>query len=279
VLVCPLLFSFAYPEAITTLRRFLDKADLILDDVMLDSGAPTVWSKGLHIDIDDFARFILWVRDYKRIKTTTCVALDVLPIKRDQSTVEEIDKCAETSLKNFLYFKELEIDSIAVYHFGENRRWLDKILEHTSHIGLGGMHKLQKKSAHREWLDDTWDYLLNQNIKALKVHGFAQTSISVMQRYDWHSVDSTSALMSAAMGRVYLPGFNVDSSYSYTKCSTLMAGAKHPPQHAAQLNGLQKDGIEAYLKSIGFKYEDLFDHYQRIAINVQFFMDFVEEMK
>ena len=27
------------------------------------------------------------------------------------------------------------------------------------------------------------------------------------------------------------------------------------------------------------EYEDLFDHYKRIAINVQFFMDFVEEVK
>ena len=55
VLVCPLLFSFAYP-GFSDLRRYLDQADLVLDHVMLDSGSPSVWSKGLHINLDDYSR-------------------------------------------------------------------------------------------------------------------------------------------------------------------------------------------------------------------------------
>jgi len=281
LLICPLLFSFAYPVGVENLFKFLNRNGLILDHVMLDSGAPTVWSKGLHIDLDDYSRFILWVRDYKRIKRVTCVSLDVIRAKRDVWNIEEMDRCAETSLKNFLYFKTLGIDSIAVYHYGEQRKWLDKILEHTNHVGLGGMHKLQKKSAHREWLDGTWDYLEKQNVKDLKVHGFAQTSISGMQRYPWHSVDSTSALMSAAMGRVYLPGLDADGSYNFSRCNYLAAGDRtFEPDHARWLGRVPeaREKLVRYLHSIGHKWDDLFDPYKRVEMNVKFFRQFVRRL-
>ena len=86
LILCPLLFSFAYSNACPDLWNYLDRGDLILDQLMIDSGAPTVWSKGLHINLDDYAQFINWVRDNKRIKNLTCVSLDVLPTRRDEST-------------------------------------------------------------------------------------------------------------------------------------------------------------------------------------------------
>ena len=199
--------------------------------------------------------------------------LDVIP--RDRSETEE---CAKASFENFLDFKELGIDSIPVYHYMEHRKWLDKMLDHSTYIGLGGMHQSENRRSRHEWLDGTWEYLIRQNIKGLKVHGFAQTSLPVMQRYDWFSVDSTSALMSAAMGRVYLPGFSCDG-YTHNRCFSLRAGRKMAAGHASRLNGQMKDEINAYLNSIGFNYRDLFDHYKRIAINVQFFMNFVNEVK
>ena len=143
------------------------------------------------------------------------------------------------------------------------------------------MAKLLQKRKRLEWLDNTWEYLQRQNITDLRVHGFAQTSVSTMQRYPWWSVDSTSALMSAAMGRVYLPRFSSDG-YDYTRYFSISAGEKLPTRwrdHADYLCGPVKEEIATYLNSIGFNYRDLFDHYKRIAINVRFFMNFVNEVK
>lgn len=269
LVLCPLLFSFAYRKSCSDLWSYLSKRDLIVDHFMLDSGAPTVRSKGVYVDLDEYAQVIRWVQDNPWVKQATTVSLDVIP--RDRSEREE---CAAASLRNFLYFKEQGIDSIAVYHYGEKRKWLDKMLAHSSYIGLGGM----QRGSHEEWLDRTWRYLIRQNIKGLKVHGFAQTALTTMQRYDWHSVDSASAVMAAAMGKVYLPGVN-DGGYTYTRYCSLSAGTKMSAVHASRLKGTVKEEISAYLKSIGFRYEDLFNHYKRIAINVRFFMNFIQEVK
>ena len=273
LVLCPLLFSFAYRESCSDLWSYLDQDDLILDSFMVDSGAPTVRSQGIYIDLDEYAQVIRWIQDNPLVRQATAVSLDVIP--RDRSETEE---CAEASLENFLYFKEQGISSIPVYHYREQRKWLDKMLENTNHIGLGGMAKFLHKRQRLEWLDGVWEYLMKQNIKGLKVHGFAQTALTTMQRYPWFSVDSASAVMAAAVGRVYLPGVN-DGGYTYTRYFPLSAGTKMSAMHASRLKGTVKEEISAYLKSIGFRYEDLFNHYKRIAINVQFFMNFVKEVK
>lgn len=269
LVLCPLLFSFAYRKSCTDLWSYLSREHLVLDHLMIDSGAPTVRSQGIYIDRDEYGQFIQWVQENPLVNQVTPVSLDVIP--RDRS---ETEKCAQASLENFLYLKKCRVNSLPVYHYGEHRKWLDRILEQTNHIGLGGMAKLLQKRQRLEWLDGVWEYLMKQNIKGLKVHGFAQTSPSTMQRYSWYSVDSASAVISAAMGRVYLPKF-----YCANRCFSLLAGTKMLAGHASLLDGLVKDEINAYLNSIGFNYRDLFDHYKRIAINVRFFMNFVEEIK
>lgn len=274
LVLCPLLFSFAYRKSCSDLWSYLDQDDLILDSLMIDSGAPTVCSKGIQVDLDEYGQFIQWVQGNPWVKHVNPVSLDVIP--RDRS---ETEKCAQASLANFLHFKDLGIDSLPVYHYGEHRKWLDMMLDHSTYIGLGGMHQSESRRSRHEWLDGVWDYLEKQNIKGLKVHGFAQTALPVMQRYDWCSVDSTSAVMAAAMGRVSLPGLNFDGTYDYSRSFSLPAGKKMSAGHAARLNGAVKEEISLYLNTIGFQYKDVFNHYRRVAINVRLFMGFIKEVK
>jgi len=241
---------------------------------MIDSGAVSVASKGIHVDLDEYGQFINWVQGNGWVKQVIPVSLDVIP--RDRS---ETEKCAQASLANFLYFKKSGIDSLPVYHYGEHRKWLDKILDHSTYIALGGMHQSESRRSRHEWLDETWEYLIRQNIKGLRVHGFAQTALPVMQRYPWCSVDSTSAVMAACYGKVYLPGLNFDGTYDFTRSFSLPAGKKMSAGHASSLTGPVKEEISLYLNTIGFRYQDMFDHYKRIAINVCLFIGFIKEVK
>ena len=60
---CPLLFSVAYLQSCSDLWEYLDRGDLILDHLMIDSGAVSVASKGIDIDLEKYAYFIHCVRD------------------------------------------------------------------------------------------------------------------------------------------------------------------------------------------------------------------------
>ena len=81
LVLCPLLFSFAYRQSCSDLWSYLDQDNLILDNLMIDSGAPTVHSKGVHIDLEEYGRFIRWVQDNGWVKQVTAVSLDVIPAR------------------------------------------------------------------------------------------------------------------------------------------------------------------------------------------------------
>jgi hypothetical protein len=58
----------------------------------------------------------------------------------------------------------------------------------------------------RKWLDHVWDkYLTNPDgTPRVKVHGFGLTTLDLMYRYPWYSVDSTSWVKIGMFGAIYL---------------------------------------------------------------------------
>lgn len=270
VLTCPLLFSFAYPVSLMRLFLYLDRNDLVIHHIMIDSGAFSAWSKGIEIDLEEYAEWVANVATYNRVRSLDCVALDVIP--KDKSEREE---SAKQSFKNYLRMKKLGVDSIPVFHYGETFKWLDKMLEHTNHIGLGGVARLRIDN--RQWLDKVFRYLDKQNIRGLKVHGFGQTSVPNLQRYSYFSVDSTSALMAAANARVYAPKFIGEGPYDFRH--HWMLDVNEWPRGNGDDDQVLCGPVTRYLHSIGFEYEDIFDHYKRIGINVMFFKNLINQIE
>ena len=85
--------------------------------LMIDSGAFSAWRRGAKIDLDHYADFIrehIELIDYY-------VNLDVIPGEfgriPDQS---EVDASASASWDNFLYLRDRGLESIPVFHQGED---------------------------------------------------------------------------------------------------------------------------------------------------------------
>ncbi len=204
VLRCPLLFSYVYRDNVRHLLGYLNRNDLQIDNVMLDSGAFSVKTGRATVRLEKYASYAhdLLTSQFiqKKVQQLELVNLDVIPKHRKNR--QEREQCAKESFDNWIRLKELGVDTLPVFHARESFKWLDKMLEQSSYIGLGGAVD-QSVEANSEWFDLVFTYLDKLNIPNLKVHGFGQTSRRILERYSWTSVDSTSAFKAAGYGKIF----------------------------------------------------------------------------
>lgn len=180
-----LLESFHYMT-----RRTVDLSRATGIKFFLDSGAYSMFTQGVKIDLERYAKFILQYRD--------CISV--------ASNLDDITKTESISYANQKRLEELGCAVQPVFHAREDPRWLVKYLdEGYDYIFIGGLVPETTKWL-EGWLDHIWHhYLTNPDGTArVKVHGFGLTSLPLMFRYPWESVDSTSWLMTSNFGAIFL---------------------------------------------------------------------------
>jgi hypothetical protein len=156
-----------------------------MEDLFLDSGAFSAFTKKRVIDLDKYIEFI------KEKDIKTYAGLDVI---RD----------AEASKKNIDYMLTHDLDPIPTFHKGSKFDFLYEILNQDfNYIALGGMAGVDTSvDQNKMWLDRVWRVILKEK-PDLKVHGFACTSFDVMKAYPWYSVDSTTWNVCRKFGEGY----------------------------------------------------------------------------
>ena len=100
----------------------------------------------------------------------------------------------EGTWKNQMIMEKAGLKPLPCYHFGEDTKWLQRYIDKGyDYIALGGMVG-RPRPALLQWLDTIWsDYLTDsKGMPIVKIHGFGMTSLRLMLRYPWYSVDSTS---------------------------------------------------------------------------------------
>lgn len=155
-------------------------------DLFLDSGAYTAHTQGIELTVEAYAAFIHRTKDY-----WTCV-----------SNLDNTHKQEKITYDNQKALESLGVKVQPVFHTREDPRWLVKYIdEGYDYIFIGGMVP-ETTAWLRDWLDRLWTkYLALPNGQPrVKVHGFGLTDQSLMFRYPWHSVDSTSWLMTGIFG-------------------------------------------------------------------------------
>lgn len=160
-------------------------------NVIIDSGAFSVWNKGDVIDIDEYLSFCL-----KQPQHWSFINLDVIPPKG--SGLKEINKCVEEGYENYLYLKDKLPNVMPVYHSGEEISWLKKYMEHTDYIGVGFGNNRHEK-ARRAFLKEVF----NQTMLEFKVHGLGYSSFQGLTLFPFYSVDSISFKKSVINGTQY----------------------------------------------------------------------------
>lgn len=171
--------------------------------VMLDSGAFSAWTRGETLDLGDYINFL---KRYQ-FDVDTYINLDVIPGKRGIApTTREVDYAAQASLENYEAMLAAGLKPIPVFHYGENFRWLEKLMMlGADYICLGGTVGL-KTPLKRKFLDDCFTMLTNARGEPLvRVHGLGVTEAQFVMRYPWHSVDSTSWMIAPIYGNILIP--------------------------------------------------------------------------
>ena len=179
------LFSY-WSKPLNDARRCIANGD----ELFLDSGAFSAFTKGVEINIDRYAEFIhasdgIW--DH-------VANLDCIPGKGEDPAV-----AAEKSYRNLQRLEELGCRVVPCFHMGEPRRYLERYVEKYDYIALGGMVKARRDLL-QSWLDWCWlNYLTHEDGRPrVKVHGFGMSTYWLATRYPWYSLDSMSWIYDSA---------------------------------------------------------------------------------
>jgi len=193
------LISFAFFKSAYKTREIF--GDYQPKNLILDSGAFSVWSKGDEIDIDQYAVFC---QDIIKLFSETncyCVNLDVIPGKfGKRPTSQEIIDSAEQGWKNMEYLESKGLKVIPVFHQHEDFSVLDKLTKHTDYIGVSPANDCSMEEK-LSWQDQVYSILVKQP-ELIKTHGFAVTSTKQLYRYPLFSADSSSWTSPSRFGTI-----------------------------------------------------------------------------
>jgi len=156
-------------------------------ELFLDSGAFSAKSQGVEINIQEYIKFI---------KTHE----DVIDIYANLDVIGD----AKASWKNQLLMEKEGLKPLPVFHFGEEESYLKTLIDKYEYIAVGGM---VKSGDLKSFLDRIFTHFIcgKDGLPKVKVHGFGLTSLPLMLRYPWYSVDSTSWVVTGRMGSIYIP--------------------------------------------------------------------------
>ena len=162
-------------------------------ELFLDSGAFSAWTQKVEINIQDYITFI---------KTHE----NVIDVYANLDVIGSPEKTWE----NQLIMEKAGLLPLPVYHTPfENPKWLRRYLDRGyDYIALGGMAggAVSKQQITKQLDSVFFDQLCDQKgMPKVKVHGFGLTALSILLRYPWYSVDSTSWVVTGRMGSIYIP--------------------------------------------------------------------------
>lgn len=225
-------------------------------EMFLDSGAFTAWSQNVEISLEEYAAYI---NKHGHLYGTV-------------SNLDDTSKNERRSYDNQKALESMGCKVQPVFHAREDARWLVKYLdEGYDYIFLGGLVP-ESTQWLLQWLDDLWDrYLIKADgTPRVKVHGFGLTDQKLMFRYPWHSVDSSSWLMTGIFGgclfrhgqRLVKVVFSDSSPESY----------KLDGWHYRNLPAPQRAMVDRWIEPYGVTPEQLGKHYTyRDVINAAVF--------
>ena len=219
-------------------------------NLFLDSGAFSAWTQGVEIDIQEYIEFI---KEHEEV-IEVYANLDVISTGKTGNK-----KSAELTLKNQRIMEEQGLNPLPVFHYGEPLEYLQKYIDEYEYLSLGGMVPISNSQL-IPWLDNLWgEYLTDKKgMPKVKVHGFGLTSLKMMMRYPWYSVDSTSWVVTGRLGSIYVPRYRqgqwiYDENSWKVPVSSRSPGVEDDKNHIDNLKPKVKKIILDYIHDKGYK--------------------------
>lgn len=233
------LVSFFFVE-LEKLRYYMKKEKLSL---FIDSGAFSAFSQGVEIDIQEYIAFI---KKYKKL-ITVYANLDVIGDPK-------------ATWKNQQIMEKAGLHPMPVFHSGEPFKWLERYIERYDYVAIGGL--ASKRFSYKDmvsYLDRCFEIICNtpDHMPRVKIHGFGMTSLRLLRRYPWYSVDSTSWVVTGRVGAIYVPKFK-DGKWDYMIDPWKVAVSDRSPtsrdkgRHFKTFEPMEREVILNYLKEQGY---------------------------
>jgi hypothetical protein len=215
-------------------------------NIFLDSGAFSAMTKKVVIDLDKYIDFIKEYQD----KLEVYANLDVIGD-------------AVGTWKNQKYMESKGLRPMPVFHsMFEDDEWLLKYMEDYDYIGIGGIAGTGfSKENLTQRLDEIFEKYIcpaPSRMPVVKIHGFGMTSFSLMLRYPWYSVDSTSWIITGRTGSILVPPV-VDGKLSYSRppikvdVSNRSPNVSNPQNHLHSMSKGTRETILEYIRSKGYR--------------------------
>jgi hypothetical protein len=251
-------------------------------NLFIDSGAFSAWSLGIKITIEEYITFIKRYNDGITVYANLDVIGNVKGTWRNQKIMEDAG-----------------LHPLPVYHIEDPIEYLDKCLEY-DYFCLGGMAKGYKTHARTKFLDRCFSIICDtpDHMPKRKVHGFGVTAFSLMVRYPWYSVDSTTWANFSAYGQVIVPP-KKNKKWCYSEPFFIYRLSVRPSttkNELSMVNDWKEESRAIFLEYIeekGFplgesKYIDgkevvitkglCNDNYMRCYLNAMYFLDLAAQM-
>ena len=235
------LWTYCYVKGVFELKIKLKKREHKID-LFLDSGAFSAFTQKVVIDIQEYIAFI---KEYK----------DIFSVYANLDVIGD----AAGTLKNQRIMEKAGLKPLPCFHYGDDEKYLKTYMEEPDYIAFGGMVPIANADL-AKWLDHLFSKFIcgKDGIPTHKIHGFGLTSVPLVLRYPWFSVDSTSWVMTSRMGSVYVPRIR-DGKYIYDENIWKVCVSSQSPTtsdvgaHITTLPSGQRKVITEYFDHLGFK--------------------------
>ena len=217
-------------------KSFVEKMRADGVKIFLDSGAFSAFTMGVEVDMAAYCRYIQENADI----------LEVVDGMVCASVLDGIGDPLKT-YQNQLAMESLGVRPLPCFHYGEDERYLDYYAANYPYITLGGMVPISTPQLYH-WLDRIWEKHLVDGAgrPKVKVHGFGLTTMALVERYPWYSVDSSSWVQTARTGGMML----------YPEARTISVSDRSPTrkvegQHIDTLPAPQREALEKRFREMG----------------------------
>lgn len=241
-------------------QRYVDKIRTEGVKVFLDSGAFSAYTQKVTIDLPKYCEYIH-------------ANADIIECASVLDAIGTADSATDT-WRNQDAMERLGVRPLPCFHYGEPIEVLKYYAANYEYITIGGMVPISTPQL-RIWLDRIWaDVLTDENGRPkIKVHGFGLTSLPLMFRYPWYSVDSSTWVQWAANGMILIPG-----KAGQVDVSNKSSRRKQANQHLDSLPEIATKAIEAEILSFGGDPDRLRDlYYARWAWNCWAFPEYAKD--
>jgi len=182
---------FSYVEK-PSLKKIKAETEHRYTNLMIDSGAFSVWSRGKVIRVEEYADFIIQSKkEFKDIKNLYYVNLDVIGDEKGTN-------------KNLSYLEKRGLEVLPVFTYKASFQELDRLIDKYGYILFGGLVPL-KGNTLIKWLEPCFARILKhykKTGKLLKVHLLGITKDKILNRYPIYSCDSTTWLQVVRFGHI-----------------------------------------------------------------------------